>query len=345
MKSPESLPIVEMASGAKGKGKPESSEKSRAPKTQEHLREALKKRFDLFASNVEKELNEYDKMLEDGAFDDKDGEGAGAGEKRRERAQAKLESMMGGAENLKKTLDSKKELPQSAPSIEATYTHSKTATSPERREIITLDIEQKTKEFLDLYQKIGLDIPPDFEGTIADIWERNSDEIGEAIEQNGFDEVLLVPAGLVIGDLSRKMKMENGYYEWIKSSGTTVDSLDGVPFTDSGADKPRIILVHKNNAQNMKDRPELEKTLNVKGQDVDLRRTLSLKDYIIFQRKYFEETAKHLDEDGWTWLSTKSGARLVYAHWDPDGGKLSVRADDLGSQNGPLGARPSRSFF
>jgi len=44
---------------------------------------------------------------------------------------------------------------------------------------------------------------------------------------------------------------------------------------------------------------------------VNPNRILTLDDCLVFQRKYFEETTKHLDEDGWTWLTTKSGACLA----------------------------------
>jgi len=76
-----------------------------------------------------------------------------------------------------------------------------------------------------------------------------------------------------------------------------------------------------------------------------MKNTLTLEDYLVFQRKYFEETGKHLDEDGWTWLATKSGSRLVRSDWDPSDRQLNVNADDLDYQNDDLGARPSRSFF
>jgi len=139
--------------------------------------------------------------------------------------------------------------------------------------------------------------------------------------------------------LAEKMKMQNGYY-----TGSNFDSGGGFAAAASqNADKPRIVLVHK--TQNLKDRPELAKTLNVKGQDVKLDQTPTLEDYLVFQRKYFEETGKHLDEVGWTWLSTKSGARLVNADWLPDHGELNVSALDLDYQASDLGARPSRSFF
>jgi|GEM_PF-855648 len=203
----------------------------------------------------------------------------------------------------------------------------------------SIDLETKTKEFLDLYKKTGLELPPDFEESITDIWNRNSAEIQEAIEQNGFDDILLVPGNIPLSELADKMKMGNGYY-----TGSTFDAGGGFSRAKSeNVDKPRLILVHK--TQNLKDNPELAKTLNTKGQDVKLDQALTLEDYLVFQRKYFEETGKHLDEEGWTWLATKSGARLVYAFWYPSVGKLCVRANFLDFQNVHLGVRPSRSFF
>ncbi len=326
MSSPES--IIEMATAKK----PEKDEKSgvnRPEKTQEQLRGALEKRFGALTGELRESLDNYDAMLETGDFEDKDGEESGAGEKRKEQFQSKIESMMNRAEKVKATIDSKEELPQLVSTIEAIY----------QKESITLDLEAKTKEFLDLYQKTGLDLPPDFEESIAEIWNRNSTEIQEAIEQNGFDDVLLVPGNISLPELADKMKMEKGNYEYgnFKEGGGFAGAVS------SNVDKPRLVLVHK--AQNLKDRPELAKTRNTKGQDVKLDQALTLEDYLVFQRKYFEETGKHLDEDGWTWLATKSGARLVDAGWDPDSGELCVGAGDLGVQDEGLGVRPSRSFF
>jgi len=321
MPSPESPLIIQEMATAKKLEKPE--------KTQEELRRALEKRFGTLTGDIEANLNIYDAMLENGEFDDKDGEESGAGEKRKAQAQSKIENMMNRAEKMKAIIDSKAELQQAASTIEATY----------QKESITLDLEAKTKEFLDLYKKTGLELPPDFEESIADIWNRNSAEIQEAIEQNGFDDILLVPGNIPLSELADKMKMGNGYY-----TGSTFDAGGGFSRAKSeNVDKPRLILVHK--TQNLKDNPELAKTLNTKGQDVKLDQALTLEDYLVFQRKYFEETGKHLDEEGWTWLATKSGARLVYAFWYPSVGKLCVRANFLDFQNVHLGVRPSRSFF
>lgn len=227
--------------------------------------------------------------------------------------------------------------------ISASYTYTNPQTGAvERQETITLDLEAKLQEYLSFYQTTHIDLPSDFEDTIRDIWNRNEDDIEKAIEQNGFDDLLLIPSTPDIGDLSEKMKTEQGYFDGIKSSAN-VQTLHGIPLQSKNTDKPRIVLVH--HAQNLNDRPELKKTLNIKGKDVHLDHILTLEDHLIFQRKYFEETGKHLDEIGWTWLATKSGGRLAGSGWVPDAHGLDVDAGDLEGQRGDLGARSSRCFF
>jgi hypothetical protein len=218
--------------------------------------------------------------------------------------------------------------------ISAEYTH-----PDSHKETITLDFEAKLQDFISFYQKTNIDLPADFEDTIRDIFNNNQEKIIEAIEQNGFDELLILPGNVPLTELKDKLTMESGYYEGsnFKEGGSFAGAVS------QNADKIRLVLVHK--TQNLKDRPELKQTLNIKGQDVKLDQALTLEDYIVFQKKYFEETGKHLDEVGWTWLATKAGARLVYSLWVPDARKLLVDARGLGAQRGDLGVRPSRCFF
>jgi hypothetical protein len=227
-----------------------------------------------------------------------------------------------------------KERKITAPNLSATYTR------PDgRKETITLDFEAKLQEFISFYQKTKIDLPVDFEDTVRDILNRNQAEIEQAIEQNGFDDLLIILGNVPLPDLAEKMKMESGNY-------TSSNFIEGGGFASAksqNVDKLRLVLVHK--TQNLKDRPELKQTLNTKGQDVKLDQALTLEDYIIFQRKYFEETGKHLDEEGWTWLATKSGARLVNSYWDPSNHQRDVDALDLTYQDGHLGVRPARCFF
>jgi hypothetical protein len=151
--------------------------------------------------------------------------------------------------------------------------------------------------------------------------------------------LLIIPGNIPLTELKDKMSMESGYYE--SSNFTNGGSFAGA--ISQNVDKSRILLVHK--TQNLNDRPELQQTLNIKGQDVKIDQTLTLEDYLIFQKKYFEETGKHLDEDGWTWLATKSGALLVSSRWDPSFRQLCVVALDLTDQGDVLGVRPTRCFF
>jgi MoxR-like ATPase len=229
-----------------------------------------------------------------------------------------------------------------SPIISSEYKYIDPDTKIETIKNIELNVEEKLVEFISLYNEVNLDIPSDFENTVREIWLRNSVEIQQVIEEKGFDDILIMPADLDIGELSEKMRMQNGYYDSISSS-ETISNLKGVPLQSFGIDKVRIVLVHK--TQNLKDRPELKSTLGIKVEDIEIEKSLSLEDYIIFQRKYFKETNKHLDEDGWTWTPrTKSGARFVISNWRPGSGGLDVDADDAGYSGSGLGCRPSRYF-
>jgi len=297
-------------------------------KTQGELRGILEGRLNLLKSFLFEGLAKYDLAIKDETFDD------GDGEKRKVAMQNELENLFERARKIREKLDSKEPLPQDAQEISTRYTH------PDGRiETITIDIETKLQDFVTFYAKTKIDLPPDFEDIIRDIWNRYQDRIQEAIEQKGFDEILIIPGNIPLPELAEKMKMEKGYFEG-------QDFKDGGSFAGAvsiNADKPRIILVHK--AQNLYDRPELASTLNTMGVDVKIGNALRLEDYLIFQRKYFEETNKHLDEVGATWLSTESGDCLVYSDWNHTNRVLHVVAEGRETRVGLLGVRSSRSFL
>lgn len=310
--------------------------KSKKPeKSQSELRKSLEERF-LEVKRITKEsLSEYQKALQEESFSDQEGEEEGSGEKRRETMQTRINDLLDRAEQMKSKLDSKEALPSYTESVSSDYTH------PDGKvENISFSFEEKLNENIAIYKKTKLDLPPDFEEQVREIWENNIEEIEKAIKENGFDEILLIPEKISLEELNTKMT--DVYNETYQDS----DFKSGGSFTGAksqNVEKTRIVLAHK--TQNLKDRPELEKTLNIQGKDVKMDETLTLEDYLILQRKYFEETGQHLDEDDWTWLATKSGARLVLAGWSPGVGQVYVAANDLGAQGGNLGARPSRSFF
>ena len=324
--SPESAPRV-----APPAEKPPKPEKSQA-----ELRGVLESRLVSLKPVLKDEIAGYKQALEEGRFEDQADEPAGAGETRRVSFDNKITALLDRAEGMKNKLDSKESLPQSQEEIQAHYTH-----PDNHQETITLNLEVRLQEFLAFYQTTNIELPPNFEDAIREIWNNNQAEIEQAIEQNGFDELLIIPPTPDLGELSNRMKMDNGYYDAIKSS-STVPTLKDIPLQSEHTAQPRIILVHK--AQNLKDRPELKATLNTKGKDVKQDQALTLEEYIIFQRKYFQETGKHLDEVGWTWLATKAGTLLIYSNWRPGRRGLYVVAYGLGLQGGDLGVRPTRCF-
>ena len=150
--------------------------KTREPKktiiSQEELRNRLEQRLNSLKPTLQAGIKEYEEALKDGVFEDNDDEQEGEGEKRKESIQKRLDILFDQAERMKVRLDSKEPLSQVTPEISTSYTH------PDgKQETITLDIEAKLQDFLSFYQKTGIDIPPDFEDAIHDIWERNQVEI------------------------------------------------------------------------------------------------------------------------------------------------------------------------
>ena len=323
--------IVKMAKTPKTPEKPKKHEK-----TQSELRASLEKRF-LAMKNITKEsMEEYKQALENESFEDKEGEPDGSGEKRKEIMQAKINALFDRADQIKARLDSKEELPNFTESVSTSYTN------PDGKvENITFSIEEKLEEYIAFYKKTKLNLPPNFEDNIKEIWENNIDEIQKVIQENGFNEMLLLPGNIPLTELNTKMT--EGYNTTWESDNFKKDGGSFAGAKSKNVDKMRIVLVHK--TQNLKDRPELKQTLNIKGQDLKRDQILTLEDYLIFQKKYFKETGEHLDADGWTWLATESGARLVGAGWGPSDSQVDVRADGLGYQSEDLGARPSLSFF
>ena len=210
------------------------------------------------------------------------------------------------------------------------------------QETIELDIEKSLESFVAFYEKHNIDLPSDFGEKIRDIWARNNAEMQESAEKQGFDEILLIPEGLSLPELHEKMA--EGYEKTYE--GGNFEEGGSFAGVKEAENETRIVLLHKNRAQNLKDRPELEATLGKTGEFfAKHEEPLTLTDYLIYQRKYFEETNQHLDTVGWIWLpGSKSGGRFVAAHWHPGSRKLYVYANGAGHSNDTLGCRLSRCF-
>jgi hypothetical protein len=222
--------------------------------------------------------------------------------------------------------------PEAEP-LSATY-HRPEKDGTTKPEVITLDLESSVSSFTSFYQTHNLDLPPDFKERMEDIWNRNRSAMEQAIAEKGFDTILLVPGGTSLPDVHKKMtEGYNATYEGVTISSITEDTTHD-----------RIILLHS--SPELTDHPELEKTLNKSAKGfIAQGERLTLTEYLILQRKFFDETGKHLDETKWTWIpGSKSDARVVNANWHPGEGLLDVRAV-VASVSDPLwGCRLSRCF-
>ncbi len=113
-----------------------------------------------------------------------------------------------------------------------------------------------------------------------------------------------------------------------------------------------------NSAQNLQDDPSLKKTLgeelkyltNISSDDKGY--PLTLEEYIIFQKKYFEETGKHLDEKNLVVLSSYitadkdgnySGSQICSGR-DKDTNKLGIETCKRERQDEKIGVRESYHF-
>ena len=323
-----------------------SAEKPKRPeKSQAELRAALAQRLNSLKPVMQDGMKEYQQALEDGVFEDQPGEAEGIGEARKEAMQNKLTAIFDRAEKMKAKLDSQETLPPAQEEISIAYTN------PDgKQETINLSLETKLAESLSLYQKTKIDLPPDFEDTVREIWEKNQSEIEQAIEQKGFNDMLIIPTIADIGDFSEKMKMEKGYW-----TGSNFDEGGGFAGAkNENADKPRIILFHKKSLPKIQKENGLDVHLNITAGDArklfeqSPDEQMNLIDFIIMERKIFDEANIHISdytEKSGQWLNTGTGARLVDSGWDPGNGELDVRANDPEYQHGHLGVRPARCFF
>ncbi len=335
-----------MAKSVEKTGKPE--------KSQEELRAILEQKLGSLKPTLQEGIKEYRAALSDGTFEDADGEPAGTGEARKEAMQVRMTTIVDRAEKMRATLDSKETLPQAGDNISINYTYTNPQTNTvEHQETIDLSIETKLTDFISFYKTTSVDLPPDFEDTMRDIWERNFDEIQKSIEENGFNDILIIPSTPDIGDLSKKMKMESGYYDGINSN-TTVQTLDGIPFTNQNSDKPRIILYHNRTLPEVQTTTGLDVHLNITAEDAmklfkqHPDKHMTLPDFLILEAKIFKRSNIHIsdwNQKSGQWLNTQSGALLVDSYWNPDNRMLDVDAYASTRQRSRLGVRPSRCFY
>ena len=241
---------------------------------------------------------------------------------------------------------------------------------------ITINIQEKIQEAQEFYKKHNLPIPNEQE--LMSVWRKNHKEIKEEIEKYGYDNVLIIPENLPdTENLNGIMTEGYGNATYQSSNFTGGGGFSGAKHTENT--KAKIILCH--NDQDIYDnvnanafekatlnknilqlsgltQSELEKKIQnqenipinfeiqINNQKIQIEAEgLSLNEYLIFQRQYFEKNQKHLDEKGYTWLlKTFSASRVVFSCWHSDDARLRVHATALGASCGDLACRLSRSF-
>jgi len=243
-----------------------------------------------------------------------------------------------------------------------------------QEQAIEINLEEKIVEFRKFYKdKFNLEIN---EAEIRNIWVNNHAEIKSEIEKYGYDSILIVPENLP-GEAEVNRKAIETIDEGAGKGKVAATKYwaEQQSIVSVKENKYKIILTHS--AQNLADQPLLKVTkgknimtltglnpdevatritgnqelsvnleVDVNGQKIEIKAEgLSLEEYEIFQRTYFEKTGKHLDEIGWTWLlKSCSGSRVVLASWSPGVRQLNVSAYDPGNAAVDLGLRLSRSF-
>jgi len=318
-------------------------------KSQTEIRENFERKLNTLISSVRVSIEEYEAKLKDGSFEDKDGEPEGLGEKRKQEMEHRISSDMDRVEAMKAKLDSGEEITATNEEVSVDYRHTNPVTKVEHTESININIERKLEEFISFYRKTNIDLPADFEETIRDIWKKNIDEIERCIEENGFNDMLIIPGNIPLAELAEKMKMENGY------SLYKVDADFG-NVSSSKVDKPRIILYHRvDSLEEIQERYGISPHLGITGDNAyklyesNPQGYLStLEDAIILERKYFEDTSKHISvysANSSQWLpGSMVGPRFVHSRWNPDAGKLGVYASGPGRSAPALGCRATRYF-
>jgi hypothetical protein len=216
------------------------------------------------------------------------------------------------------------------------------------------EFKETIKSFKEFYAKHNINIPPDFENKASEIYLRNKTEIERQKQLEGYDQILIIPNNLP--DTETLHQVTTAGYSATYQSGNfdTGGSFAGAqPVNPTEQGQFRLVLVH--NVQEVDNHPTLQKTL---GKSVDDLATmtdrsgqkvegLSLPEYLIFQRYYFDQNQKHLDETKYTWLpKTKmTNGLFPLCHFNLDGGGLRANAFLPSYAFGIRGCRLSRSYL
>lgn len=248
---------------------------------------------------------------------------------------------------------------------------------------IEINIETEIN-FFDKLHRDNLGMALDREAILS-VWNKNYESIKKEIETYGYDTVLIVPDNLPSEDeINKKMieTMDEGLGKGKVAQTYQSDNFKSggsfVGLINSESPKYRIILtkgeqnIYKTGdpllkatlGKNIMQLTGLDETdvnariqkgdvlpvnfkIKIKGKDFEIKADgMSLAEYMIFQKAYFEKTGQHLDDNGgWTWLiKSFSGSRIVAAYWSSDDRQMFVSACDPSYAFAALGLRLSCSF-
>ena len=237
-----------------------------------------------------------------------------------------------------------------------------TAATPEGREI-QINLKEQLKYWADFYKEENID------------WVKLPDEINltpdqiekmRALMAEGFDKLLIIPSGLVDEPTITKnskgapKSISNPKYAKLHSlmsqgynDTKTWGNYDEDGKFEGSKDKTtKFRLILTKDVQNLADDPLFKGTRNKSTEELEkdeLTRYSGFAEstYLIYQREYFKRTGKHLDEEGWTWLTESDrplSGRAAHVRWDPDDGRLYFDSSTRGNHFGFLGCRLAGSF-
>jgi len=252
-------------------------------------------------------------------------------------------------------------------------------------EEVKVNLAELARHWNKFYQDKGIDwvepIPEDIKLT-----EEQAQEMKRQIEVLGFDWPVIIPAGLtgepeyaeveeeeIDEKIKKKVKvkrlqlkkpaehaeelhrlMSEGYKE-VTDYSDNYKKDGGVGASRDSRKGLRIVIARK--AKEMTDDEKLKATVGKSIDDLEAKDGMFEKygvggmteaEYLIFQRIYFEETKKHLDETRWTCLAAsrrpRSG-RVPDGNWNTDGEGLSFDSKTTDSRDASQGCRLAGSFL
>jgi hypothetical protein len=270
-------------------------------------------------------------------------------------------------ENLNELLCSKE--------IKVTYVNPETGNIKE----IKINILEQIGEWRDFYLEHMYSIPDEYEFEM--IWKRYYKEIEEEIKLYGYDKILLIPEKLpktatLHGEMTKGYLATsgNGAFDYAgdfdgvrhcENRKTRIilchndQNIDENPeanfFLKATLGKSYLELSGLTKAE---AQDKIQKNENIfadfeiefdsfensgKSQQIKVRAEgLSLNEYLLFQRQYFEKEKKHLDEAGGTLLlKTNSRMLAVSIDWSS---ALRLSSGSLKTSEADFGCRLARSF-